>query len=81
MQPLCLIDNTTQGHARLGSVDLNTVKKVEVTVREEDKIRQERFALRPSLSEILNLHDFEVNSTDDFLGIFIRINSTTLGYC
>ena len=39
---------------------MNTVKKVEVVVREEDKIRQERFALRPPLSEVLNLHDFEV---------------------
>ena len=47
-------------YSRLGSVDLNTVEKVEVVVREEDKIRQERFALRPPMSEILTLHDFEV---------------------
>lgn len=45
---------------RLGSVDLNTVEKIEVIVREEDKIRQERYAQRPPISEILNLHDFEV---------------------
>ena len=44
----------------MGSVDLDTVEKVEVVIREEDKIRQDRFAQRPSLSEILNLHDFEV---------------------
>ena len=49
-----------QKYDRLGSVDLDTVEKVEITIREEDKIRQERFGLRPSLSEILNLHDFEV---------------------
>ncbi|KIP11351.1 hypothetical protein PHLGIDRAFT_124991 [Phlebiopsis gigantea 11061_1 CR5-6] len=44
---------------QLGSVDMNTVKKVEVVIRAEDKIRQERFAQLPSLSEVLNLHDFE----------------------
>lgn len=44
---------------QLGSVDLSTVEKVEVVVREEDKIRQELFSQRPPLSEILNLHDFE----------------------
>lgn len=38
---------------------MNTVKKVEVVIRAEDKIRQERFAQLPSLSEVLNLHDFE----------------------
>ena len=47
-------------YPRLGAVDLNTVEKVEVVIREEDKIRQERFTQRPALSEILNLHDFEV---------------------
>ena len=39
---------------------MNTVEKVEVVVRAEDKARQELFAQRPSLSEILSLHDFEV---------------------
>lgn len=44
---------------RLGSVDLSTVEKVEVVIKDEEKARLERVARRPSLSEILNLHDFE----------------------
>ncbi len=44
----------------LGPVAPNTVKKVEITVTEEEKARQERIASRPPLDEILNLHDFEV---------------------
>ena len=45
---------------RLGSVDLSTVEKVEVVIKDEEKARLERFGRRPILSEILNLHDFEV---------------------
>ena len=44
----------------LGPVAPNTVKKVEITVTDEEKARQERIASRPPLDEILNLHDFEV---------------------
>nr|VWO95682.1 Amidohydrolase family protein [Ganoderma boninense] len=43
----------------LGSVDPGTVEKVEVEVTDGEKQRLERVANRPSLSEILNLHDFE----------------------
>ena len=45
---------------RLGSVDLDTVEKVEVVIKDEEKARLERLNSRPALSEILNLHDFEV---------------------
>ncbi|KAK7691835.1 hypothetical protein QCA50_005239 [Cerrena zonata] len=38
---------------------MGTVQKVEVKVTDEEKARQERIKARPSLSEILNLHDFE----------------------
>ena len=44
----------------LGSVDPDTVEKVEVEITDMEKARQERIANRPPLSEILNLHDFEV---------------------
>ncbi len=40
-------------------MDLSTVEKVEVVIKDEEKARLERVARRPSLSEILNLHDFE----------------------
>ncbi|EMD33160.1 hypothetical protein CERSUDRAFT_118222 [Gelatoporia subvermispora B] len=43
----------------LGSVDPETVLKVKVEVSDEEKARVERMSKRPSLSEILNLHDFE----------------------
>ncbi|KAM5543001.1 hypothetical protein V8D89_003385 [Ganoderma adspersum] len=43
----------------LGAVDPGTVTKVEVEVTDAEKQRLERVANRPSLSEILNLHDFE----------------------
>lgn len=48
----------------LGSVDMDTIQKVQITVTDEEKARQERIAARPSLSEILNLHDFEVRKLD-----------------
>lgn len=48
--------------ASLGPVDLDTVEKVEVKITDAEKARQERIAARPSLDEILNLHDFEVCS-------------------
>ncbi|PPQ63026.1 hypothetical protein CVT24_005972 [Panaeolus cyanescens] len=43
----------------LGPVQPDTVEKVEVTITDEEKARQERMSNRPPLSEILNLHDFE----------------------
>jgi len=39
---------------------MDTVEKFEVIVTDQEKARQERIAARPALSEILNLHDFEV---------------------
>ena len=46
--------------ASLGPVDLDTVVKTDVVVTDEENARKERMAQRPSLTEILNLHDFEV---------------------
>lgn len=46
----------------LGTVEAGTVQKVEVKITEEEKARLERFELRPPLSEVLNLHDFEARS-------------------
>ncbi|KAJ3972939.1 FMN-dependent dehydrogenase-domain-containing protein [Lentinula raphanica] len=43
----------------LGPVQPITVEKVEVQINDEEKDRLERIERRPSLSEILNLHDFE----------------------
>ena len=39
-----------------------TVRKVEVVITDQEKARQQRMSARPSLDEILNLHDFEVIS-------------------
>ena len=39
---------------------MNTVEKVEIEITSHEKGRLERVELRPSLDEILNLHDFEV---------------------
>ncbi|KAJ3748598.1 FMN-dependent dehydrogenase-domain-containing protein [Lentinula detonsa] len=43
----------------LGPVQPDTVEKVEIRITDEEKERLERIERRPSLSEILNLHDFE----------------------
>lgn len=45
----------------LGPVEPDTVEKVEIIITDEEKARQERISLRPSLDEVLNLHDFEVS--------------------
>jgi hypothetical protein len=44
----------------LGAVEEGTVEKVEVKVTEQERARLQRVEARPPLSEILNLHDFEV---------------------
>lgn len=44
----------------LGPVQPDTVEKVVVQITDEEKARLERMEQRPSLDEILNLHDFEV---------------------
>ena len=46
----------------LGPVEEGTVEKVEVKVTDQEKERLQRVESRPPLSEILNLHDFEVRS-------------------
>ncbi|KIK22694.1 hypothetical protein PISMIDRAFT_679885 [Pisolithus microcarpus 441] len=46
-------------HKHLGPVDPKTVVKVEKVLSEEEKKRQELVAARPSIDEIVNLHDFE----------------------
>ena len=44
----------------LGPVEEGTAVKVEVNVTAQERARLERVEARPPLSEILNLHDFEV---------------------
>ena len=39
---------------------MDTVEKVEIQITDVEKRRLERYNARPPLSEILNLHDFEV---------------------
>lgn len=43
----------------LGPVDPKTVVRMEKVLTQEEKKRQELMAARPSLDEIVNLHDFE----------------------
>ena len=45
----------------LGPVDQSTVVKVKIEITDEEKARLRNMEARPPLSEILNLHDFEVN--------------------
>jgi L-lactate dehydrogenase (cytochrome) len=44
----------------IGPVDPESVERVEESVSDEERARLARFDARPALSEILNLHDFEV---------------------
>ena len=50
----------------LGPVDQSTVAKLKVEITNEEKARLKRVEARPPLSEILNLHDFEVDFTRSF---------------
>ncbi|PFH52160.1 hypothetical protein AMATHDRAFT_140761 [Amanita thiersii Skay4041] len=59
IHPPDAITNNLPPEKHLGAVDLETVEKVEVVVTDQEKARQERMAARPSLDEVLNLHDFE----------------------
>lgn len=43
-------------------MDQSTVAKVKVEITDEEEARLKRVEARPPLSEILNLHDFEVGS-------------------
>ncbi|KAH7883293.1 FMN-dependent dehydrogenase-domain-containing protein [Phlebopus sp. FC_14] len=59
IHPPDAITTNLKPEKHLGLVDLDTVEKVEVTITDEERARQQRIAARPPLSEILNLHDFE----------------------
>ncbi|KAG9312199.1 FMN-dependent dehydrogenase-domain-containing protein [Chiua virens] len=59
IHPPDAITTNLKTEKHLGPVDLGTVKKVEEVITDEERARQARFAVRPALSEILNLHDFE----------------------
>lgn len=64
------LDLQTSRMVSLGPVEMETVEKVEVKITDEEKARQQRISARPSLSKILNLHDFEV-----FLSLGIDFNT------
>ena len=51
----------------LGPFEPDTAETVVVSITDEEKARQDRMSRRPSLDEILNLHDFEVNLNINFL--------------
>lgn len=57
---LCILIIFRHVLCSLGGVDMGTVQKVKIEITDEQRARQERFRSRPPLSEILNLHDFEV---------------------
>lgn len=59
IHPPDAIEKNLPPEKQLGSVNMDTVEKVEIVISDHDKERQERFKMRPALSEILNLHDFE----------------------
>ena len=56
---------------------MDTVEKVEIKITDVEKRRLERYNARPPLSEILNLHDFEVYATS--LGKVISSQKDVLG--
>lgn len=60
----------------LGNVDVNTLKKVIKELTEEEKERRQRATLRPLLTEILNLHDFEVCLSLFFANFITQIYPT-----
>jgi hypothetical protein len=44
----------------LGPIEEGTAEKILVKITDEERARLQRVEARPSLAEILNLHDFEV---------------------
>ena len=54
----------------LGAVDMGTVEKVEVQITDAEKARLERMENRPSLDQVLNLHDLEV-------GTFVSVSGSS----
>lgn len=51
----------------LGAVEPDTAEKIEVKITDLEKQRLERVSRRPPLSEVLNLHDFEVRRSPSIL--------------
>ena len=69
----------TESLSSLGLVEEGTAVKVEVKVTEKEKERLQLVEARPPLSEILNLHDFEVRR---HLRSSTRFHLTIVqGYC
>ena len=62
----------------LGPVEPDTVQKVEIKVTDEERARLERVSRRPPLSEILNLHDFEVGPCSTLSAVPCLI---VIGHC
>lgn len=58
-QHIAVINRTLNS---LGPVEEGTVERVEVKITDEERARLQRVEARPSLAEILNLHDFEVRT-------------------
>ncbi len=56
----CLYVLTWAPYTSLGAVDSSTVEKVKIVISDAEKERLARVEARPHISEILNLHDFEV---------------------
>ena len=52
----------------LGPVDQSTLTKIKIEITDEERARLKRVEARPPLSEILNLHDFEVDSAIHLAG-------------
>lgn len=52
----------------LGTVDMGSVEKVEVHITDAEKARLERMENRPSLDQVLNLHDLEVGTSTSIPG-------------
>lgn len=60
---------------------MSTVKKVEVHITDEEKSRQERISRKPDLTEILNLHDFEVRDNFHVYRYTALIVELNIGDC
>ena len=52
---------------------MNTVEKVEVKITDAEKERLARVDAKPSLSEVLNLHDFEVSPPTSTVLFFFHV--------
>ena len=71
----------TKLRGSLGPVEEGTAEKVEVKVTKQERARLQRVEARPPLSEILNLHDFEVRYLSPLLPFSWLSNSYSKGDC